>query len=71
MLLGFALLGFAIAHKLTNGMNGRGFILSGLYLAVAILGWPVLIVAVLGLADTAFDIRQRFAAWRGPPAPHT
>jgi hypothetical protein len=69
LLMGFALLGLAIVHKLTTGMNGRGLMLSGLYLAVVILGWPVLMLAVLGLIDSPFDIRQRVANWRGPPAP--
>ncbi len=38
-------------------------------LAVIVLGWPVLAMALLGLADTALDIRGRVAGKRGPPAP--
>jgi hypothetical protein len=71
LLICFALLGFAIVHKITHGMNGRGFILLGVYLAVGIFGWPVLVMVLLGLADAVFDIREFFANRRGPPAPLT
>ena len=36
-----------------------------------VFGWPVLVMMLLGLADTAFDIRGRVAARRGPPNPGT
>jgi hypothetical protein len=42
-------------------------VLAGTYAAVIFLGWPVLAVALIGLADTAFDFRGRVAGRRGPP----
>ena len=71
LLMAFAVLGFAIVHKITAGMNGRGLILTGIYLAVSILGWPVFVMVLLGLADAVIDIRERFANMRGPSAPRT
>jgi hypothetical protein len=71
LLMSYAVLGFAIIHKITEGVNVRGLILTGIYVAVAILGWPVFVMVLLGLADGVIDIRERVASMRGPPAPHT
>jgi len=69
MLMAYAVLGFAVLHSITRGVATRPFMLGGIYAAVLILGWPVLAVTMLGLADTAFGLRARAAAKRGPPAP--
>jgi hypothetical protein len=71
MLMAYALLGFAVLHHITRGMNGRVFLLGGAYASVLVLGWPLLLVMLLGLADTALDIRGRVAKRRGPPKPGT
>lgn len=68
LLLAFALLGFAVMHAITVNLNGRGFMLAGLYLTVVLFGWPVLLMALLGLVETMAGLRARFAARRGPPA---
>ena len=66
MLTAYAVLGFAVLHKITGGMLGRGFVLAAAYAAVGVLGWPVLVMTLLGLADTLLDVRGRFAARRRP-----
>ena len=66
--MAYALLGFAVLHSITRGMNSRSFVLAGVYAAVAVFYWPILIMTLLGLADTALDIRGRVAR-RRPPAP--
>jgi hypothetical protein len=71
LLMVFAIVGFAILHKITGGMTGRGFVLAGVYAAVGVFGWPVLVMMLLGLADTILDIRSRVAARRGLPPPST
>ena len=71
LLMAFAILGFAILHKITSGMNGRGFMLAGIYAAVGVFGWPVLVMMLLGLSDTFLDLRARIAARRGPPSAPT
>ncbi len=65
MLMAYALLGFAVVHTVTRGIGGRPFVLGGLYGAVAVFGWPILAVSLLGLADAGFNIRGRY----GPPSP--
>ena len=68
MLFAYALLGLAVLHKITMGLDSRVFLLGGAY-ATLLLVWPVLAFSMLGLADTAVDIRGRVARRRGPPPP--
>ncbi len=69
LLLAFAVVGFAVLHATTHALNGRAFIIGSAYGAVLILsGWPMLIFAMLGLADVTFDLRGRAAmSGRAPP----
>jgi hypothetical protein len=70
LFMAYALMGFAVLHAITRGMGGRAFALVGAYFAVVVFGWPILAMSLLGLADTAFGIRARFAApAAGPPSP--
>jgi hypothetical protein len=69
LLLAYAALGFAVLHGITRHLNSRAVLLFGVYSAVLIFGWPVLLMTLLGLIDSALDLRKRVAAMRGPPAP--
>jgi hypothetical protein len=69
LLMAYAILGLAVMHAITRGMASRPFALGGLYAVLIFFGWPVLILSVLGLADTAFNIRGRVAARSGPSPP--
>jgi len=69
LLLAYALLGFAVMHAITLGVNGRSFMLTGLYFTVLLLGWPLLLLTLVGLTETALGLRARVAARRGPPTP--
>jgi len=71
LLMAYAVLGFAVLHAVTRGMNSRPFTLGGAYAAVLVFGWPVLALSMLGLADTAFDLRGRAAQRRGSSHPRT
>ncbi|MGB8575806.1 MAG: DUF2232 domain-containing protein [Pseudolabrys sp.] len=68
LLLAYGVLGFAVLHAITQGMNMRGFVLGLAYTAVIVLGWPLLALCLLGLIDTAIGLRARVARKRGPPA---
>jgi len=68
LLMAFAILGFAVLHAITQGMSSRAILLAGVYAAATVLGWPMLAVSMLGLAEAAFDIRGRMARKRGPPS---
>ncbi|MEA2984263.1 MAG: hypothetical protein QOD94_517 [Alphaproteobacteria bacterium] len=70
LIMAFAVLGFAVLHVVTRGISGRPLVLAGVYTAVIIFGWPAIILALLGLADTALDLRGRTARTRGPPTLH-
>ena len=68
LLMAYGVLGFAVLHALTRGIGSRAFLLGGVYAAVMVFGWPVLALCLLGLGETAFDLRARAARKRGPPA---
>lgn len=67
----YAVLGFAVLHAITVGIGARGIILTAAYFAATTIYWVTFGVALIGLADTAFDIRGRMSARRGPPAKPT
>jgi hypothetical protein len=71
LLLAYAVLGFAIIHGATRGISARIIILVAAWLSVFVLGWPILLIALLGLADTFIDLRSRRSRG-GPPdlSPH-
>lgn len=69
LFMAYAVLGFAVLHAVTRGAKTRGLLLAGTYTAVFILGWPVLLMSLFGLADTAFGIRSRVAARHNLPPP--
>jgi hypothetical protein len=68
LLMAYGVLGFAVLHVITQGMNSRPFLLGGAYVAVLMVGWLVLALCLLGILDTAIDLRGRAARKRGPPA---
>ncbi len=69
LLMAYGVLGLAVLHAITQGISSRVFLLGGVYVAVMVFGWPVLALCLLGLAETAIDVRGRVARKRGPPAP--
>jgi hypothetical protein len=51
-------------------MHGRTVALVILYIGFLLLGWsgwPILMMALLGMIDGAFDLRRRVAARHQPP----
>jgi hypothetical protein len=71
LLMVFAILGFAVLHSVTRGMRSRTVVLTGAYGAAVVLGWPLLLSSIVGLAETMFNIRVRIARKRGPPSLRT
>lgn len=71
LLIAFAVLGLAVLHSITTGVNGRRLILFGVYFVVGLFGWPVLAAALIGLAESSVGIRARFAGRLKPPAAPT
>jgi hypothetical protein len=71
LLMAYAALGFAVLHSVTAGLTSRGVILGAVWAAVMLLGWPLAIVAIVGLADAALGLRARIARRRGPTPPRS
>ena len=68
LMMAYALTGFAALHTLTLGMKTRMLWLCSTYAFVLVLGWPILAMVGLGIADAFFGFRQRFLQ-RRPPSP--
>lgn len=68
-LMAFSILGFAVLHAMTMGVSARPIILAGVYIAAFAMGWPLFVVAGLGLFEQLFRLRARLAARRGPTTP--
>ena len=68
LLMAYGILGFAVLHSITRAARVRPLLLGTSYAAVLVFGWPVLLVAMLGLADTVFGFRVRVSGHQ-PPAP--
>jgi hypothetical protein len=69
LLMAYALIGFAVLHTLTLALKRRGLWLSGTYAIVLVIGWPILAMVALGLADAIFGFRRRYLQGRPPPIP--
>jgi hypothetical protein len=65
--MAFALVGLAVVHTVTRGIQGRAAILLGTYGCVLFLLWPILVMTIIGVAETLFGLRDRVSK-RGPPA---
>jgi hypothetical protein len=68
LLMVFAVLGLAVLHAITRGMAGRAVMLAGVYGVTIVLGWPILAISLLGLAEAVLNIRGRVTRRRGPPS---
>jgi hypothetical protein len=71
LLMAFAFLGYAVLHAVTRGMDSRFFLLAGAYMASFVIIWLLLAAALLGIAETLFNLRARVAHKRGPPTLRT
>ncbi len=69
----FAIQGLAFIHATSRERPGRGFLLGGVYtLALAMSQVVLPLLAMLGLADVAFQLRKRFGPGAaGPKTPST
>lgn len=68
LMVAYSMVGFSVLHAITRGINARTWILAGAWFSVLVLGWPLLFVALLGIADSIFNLRGKVAA-KTPPHP--
>ena len=67
LVIAYGIIGFAVLHAITRGRPSRAFLIGGIYASVLVFGWPVLMLSLLGLIDTAFHLRERVARRRVTP----
>ena len=63
----YAATGFAVLHTVTQTFSGRAFVLGAAYAGTLFIGWPLIGMIGLGLADAVLGIRQAYWNRRGPP----
>lgn len=64
-----ALVGLAVLHAVTIGNSSRRLLLFATYFLLLFFGFPILLFAAIGLAETLFHLRAR--RFRGnPPSPN-
>ena len=69
LMMAYAFTGFAVLHTLTLASKNRAIWLCCTYALVMVIGWPILVMVALGLADAIFGFRQRYLQRRRPPIP--
>jgi hypothetical protein len=57
----FCLAGLAVLHTVARRFPRPAVTLTVFYLLAGILGWPLLLIALLGLLDSPLGLRRRFA----------
>jgi membrane-associated HD superfamily phosphohydrolase len=67
--IAYAMTGFAVLHTLTLAMKSRALWLGCVYAVVAGFAWALFAIALLGVADAVFGLRQRYLRSRPPPLP--
>jgi hypothetical protein len=65
LFVAYAILGFCVIHGATRALAVRGPVLAAVWISVLFFAWPLLLIAIVGLADGFMNFRARFA----PPAP--
>jgi hypothetical protein len=57
----FCLAGLAVLHTVARRFPRPAVTLTVFYLLAGFLGWPLLLIALLGLLDSPLGLRRRFA----------
>lgn len=69
LMIAYALTGFAVLHTLTLALKNRALWLGCVYFIIVVFAWAVFAMALLGIADAVFGLRQRYLRGRPPPLP--
>jgi hypothetical protein len=62
LVIPYLFVGLAVVHVLCRRLAGGGFLLGLVYAILVMLGWPVVLVAILGLIEQFAGLRRRYAA---------
>lgn len=66
-LLAYVILGLVVLHVLARKSPFRFILLATLYIGIFLFGWVALLVAIVGIGEPVFKLRQR--AWNTPSGP--
>ncbi len=66
-LLAYIIMGLVVLHVVARRTTFPGFILGILYMAMLLIGWVTLLVAVIGLGEPILKLRQRALNKPKPP----
>jgi magnesium-transporting ATPase (P-type) len=64
LLFAFVLQGLAVIHVYSQGAPFRALLLAAIYLGILLLGWVAIAVAIIGIGEPVFRLRER-----GQPPP--
>lgn len=59
LLFAFVLQGLAVIHVYSRGVPFRALLLAAVYLGILLLGWVAIAVAIVGLGEPVFRLRER------------
>ena len=59
--LPFCLAGLAVLHMFARRFSRPAVVLITFYVLAGVLGWPLLLIALLGVAESSLGLRRRFA----------
>ena len=67
LLMAYAILGLAVVHGASRALPARVVLLTAMWLAIFLIGWPILLLMLIGLSDSFIDFRARFAGGTNLP----
>ncbi len=70
-MLAYILMGLTVLHVVARRSPLRPFLLTVLYLSMLLIGWIALLVAMIGLGEPIFKLRQRAGQTPPPSQPGT
>jgi hypothetical protein len=59
LLFAFVLQGLAVIHVYSRGVPFRALLLGAVYLGILLLGWVAIAVAIIGIGEPVFRLRER------------
>jgi magnesium-transporting ATPase (P-type) len=59
LLFAFVLQGLAVIHVYSRGAPFRALLLGAVYLGILLLGWVAIVVAIIGIGEPVFRLRER------------
>ncbi len=66
-LLAYVIMGLVVLHVVANKSPFKTFMLAILYLSIMLIGWVALVVAIIGLGEPIFRLRERTINNPKPP----